>query len=108
MSAAIVLSVVGTRRRSKTAREGGYVAFIVGAIAAVWMTWSMSAIWDSSERERALTALGCTDPVFSASPQLVGDRLPPITFTAVCDGERMRGVLEQVDGTTWRVREIAD
>lgn len=102
----VALSIAGGRRRAKGMRESGYVAFIVGSFAAVWMAWSMSGMWDSSAREQALLELGYETPTFSASSQAVGGELPPISFTAIRDGERVRGVVEHVEGSTWRVREV--
>lgn len=41
--AGAAVSVIGTRRRNKPLRETGYVAIIIGALAAGAMTYSASA-----------------------------------------------------------------
>lgn len=105
---AVMASIVGTRFRSKTVRESGYVAFIVGALAAVAMTWTLSGIWDSQQRTAALVALGYSSPTFGASTDLSGGELSPIAFQAIRDGERVRGVMKPLGGDQWEVAEIEE
>ena len=102
----ILASAVGTRFQSKTMRETGYVAFLLGALAIVAMTWSLAGIWDSRQRADALISLGYESPTFSGSLNLAGSRLPPIAWQAVHDGERVRGVLRPLGGDRWEVAEI--
>ncbi|QAY72512.1 hypothetical protein ET445_03310 [Agromyces protaetiae] len=102
--AGVALSIVGTRRRSKPVREGGYVAFLVGALALAAMTWSLSGMWDSGARTDALARLGIEHPVYSGDFTLYDDALAPIAFTGERDGEPVRGVLVQVEGERWEVR----
>lgn len=106
MLAGVIVSIVGTHRRNKPLRETGYVAFVFGALAAGAMTYSMSGIWDTQQRTEALVALGYQDPTFTASMGLATGQVPLIAFQAVRDGERVRGVIEQVDGDQWEVREV--
>lgn len=101
-------SIIGTPRRNKPLRETGYVAIIIGALAAAAMTYSMSGIWDTQQRTAALASLGYESPTFSGSTSPAGGELPPIAFQAIRDGERVRGVIAPVDGKRWEVREIAD
>ena len=68
--AGAAVSIIGTRRRSKPLRESGYVAILLGALAAGAMTYSMSGIWDVEQRTAALVALGYESPTFSASTSL--------------------------------------
>ena len=106
--AGAAVSIIGTRRRSKPLRESGYVAILLGALAAGAMTYSMSGIWDVEQRTAALVALGYESPTFSASTRLTGGEVPPIAFQAIRDGERVRGVLVAVGDDRWEVREIAE
>jgi len=106
--AGAAVSIIGTRRRSKPLRESGYVAILLGALAAGAMTYSMSGIWDVEQRTAALVALGYESPTFSASTSLTGGEVPPIAFQAIRDGERVRGVLVAVGDDRWEVREIAE
>ena len=108
MLAGAAASIIGTRRRNKPLRETGYVAIIIGALAAAAMTYSMSGIWDTQQRTAALASLGYESPTFSGSTSPAGGELPPIAFQAIRDGERGRGVIAPVDGKRWEVREIAD
>jgi hypothetical protein len=105
---AIMASVVGTRYSSKPMREGGYALFVVGALACAWMAWSMSGLWDANAREAAFAGAGYESPTFSGNPGAVAGELPPIAWQAVRDGERVRGVLHQVDGDRWEISEISD
>ena len=104
----ILASAVGTRFQSKTMRETGYVAFLLGALAVVAMTWSLSGIWDSRQRADALISLGYETPTFSGSLNLAGNRLAPIAWQAVRDGERVRGVLRPLGDDRWEVAEIEE
>ena len=70
------------------------------------MTYSMSGIWDTQQRTDALVALGYEEPTFTASMGLATGQVPLIAFQAIRDGERVRGVIEQVDGDQWEVREV--
>jgi len=72
------------------------------------MTWSMSGLWDASAREEALVGAGYESPTFSGSTDVVGGELPPIGWQAIRDGERVRGVLQPVDGDRWEIRELPD
>ena len=105
---AVLASVIGTRFASKPMREGGYALFVVGALAAAWMAWSMSGLWDASAREAAFIAAGYESPTFSGNSGAVAGALPPLAWQAIRDGERVRGVLRQVDGDRWEIREIPD
>ena len=103
----ILASVVGTRFQSKPMRETGYVAFLVGVLAAVAMTWSL--VGDLGLRGSAPTRssrLGYETPTFSGSLNLAGSRLAPLAWQAVRDGERVRGVLRPLGGDRWEVAEI--
>ncbi|MEI5585160.1 MULTISPECIES: hypothetical protein [unclassified Agromyces] len=104
--AGAAVSIAGTRRRSKPLRETGYVAIVFGALAAAAMTYSMSGIWDTQQRTDALVSLGYETPTFSGGTSLAGGELPPVAFQAVRDGTRVRGVIVQVEGDRWEVREI--
>ncbi|WP_395244809.1 hypothetical protein ACGGZK_03130 [Agromyces sp. MMS24-K17] len=103
---AIAMSIAGTRLRLKPLREAGYVAFIVAGFAVAAMWWSLSGMWDTSQRERALEALGYESPTFQASAAIAGEDLPPWGFHAVRDGARVRGVLHHVEGEQWRLTEV--
>jgi hypothetical protein len=89
-------------------RETGYVAFLLGALAVVAMTWSLSGIWDSRQRADALISIGYETPTFSGSLNLAGNRLAPIAWQAVRDGERVRGVLRPLGDDRWEVAEIEE
>lgn len=104
----VLASAVGTRFQSKTMRETGYVAFLLGALAVVAMTWSLSGIWDSRQRADALISLGYETPTFSGSLNLAGNRLAPIAWQAVRDGERVRGVLRPLGDDRWEVAQIEE
>ena len=43
----ILASAVGTRFQSEPMRETGFVAFLLGVLAILAMTWSLAGIWDS-------------------------------------------------------------
>ena len=105
---AVMASFVGGHYRSKTMRESGYALFVVGGLAAAWMTWSMSGLWDASAREEALVAAGYESPTFSGSTDVVGGELPPMAWQAIRDGERVRGVLRPLDGDRWEIRELPE
>ena len=102
----ILASMVGTRFRSKPMRESGFVAFVLGALAIVGMTWSLAGSWDSGQRADALVSLGYESPTFSGSLSLAGDQLAPIAWQAVRDGERVRGVLHPFGGDRWEIVQI--
>ena len=104
---AIMASAVGTRFESRPVREAGYALFVIGGLAAAWMTWSMSGLWDASARENALIAAGYESPTFSGGT-VVGDQLPPLAWQAVRDGERVRGVLRPLGGNRWEIAEIPE
>ena len=104
----ILASAVGTRFQSKPMRETGYVAFLLGVLAIVAMTWSLAGIWDSRQRADALISLGYETPTFSGSLNLAGGRLAPIAWQAVRDGERVRGVLRSLGDDRWEVAEIEE
>lgn len=103
--AGVVVSFVGTRRRSKPLRELGYVLFLVSALTAGAMAWTLSGIWDTQAREQALEELGYISPTFSGGMALSDEGLPPIDFTAErADGTRVSGMLiDQGDGR-WLVK----
>ena len=101
--AAVVASVIGTRRRSKPLRESGYVGVIIALLGAGMMAWSMSGIWDSSERERAFAELGFEWATFNASMNISGGTVPPIAFQGERDGESVSGVLRHQGGDRWLV-----
>jgi hypothetical protein len=103
----VAVSVIGARRRNKPLRETGYVAIVLGALAAGAMTYSMAGIWDTQQRTDALTALGYETPTFSSGMSLAGGEAAPIAFQAVRGGVRVRGVIVEVGDARWEVREIA-
>ena len=105
---AVLASVIGTRFASKPMREGGYALFVVGALAAAWMAWSMSGLWDANARESAFISAGYESPTFSGNSGAVAGERPPLAWQAIRDGERVRGVLRHVDGDRWEIREIPD
>ena len=70
------------------------------------MIWTLSGIWDQQQRAAVFAELGYESPTFSGSLSLSGEGLQPITFTAVRDGERVRGVLKSLGGEEWEIREI--
>ncbi|MFB9307963.1 hypothetical protein BJY17_002567 [Agromyces hippuratus] len=103
--AGVVLSFIGTRRRSKPMRELGFVIFLVSALTAGAMAWVLSGIWDTQARERALEELGYLSPTFEAGMSVTGGGLPPIAFTAERDdGVRVSGVLIDQGGGRWLVK----
>ncbi len=104
----IAASVVGTRYRSKPMRESGYVAFLIGVLAALMAGWSLSGIWDSTQRADALISLGYETPTFSAGMPPTASSLPLIAWQAVRDGERVRGVLRSLGDDRWEVAEIEE
>lgn len=106
--AAVMASIVGTRFRSKSMREAGYVAFVIAALAVVALTWTLSGIWDTQQRTAALMALGYESVTFSGSVDLSSGELPPNAFQAERDGERVRGVLKPLGGDRWEVAEVAE
>jgi hypothetical protein len=108
MAAGVVASIRGTRRDVKPLREAGYVAFVLGALTVAGMTWTLSGIWDSQQREGALVRLGYETVTFSGGMDLSGGELPPIAFQAEWNGERVRGVLRPLGGDQWEVVEIDD
>lgn len=103
--AGVVVSVIGSRRRSKPVRELGYVLFLVSALTAGAMAWVLSGIWDTQARERALEDLGFVSPTFEAAMTVTEGGLPPIGFSAERnDGLRVSGVLVDQGGGRWQVR----
>jgi hypothetical protein len=104
----ILASAVGTRFQSEPMRETGFVAFLLGVLAILAMTWSLAGIWDSRQRADALISLGYETPTFSGSLNLAGSRLAPLAWQAVRDGERVRGVLRPLGGDRWEVVEIEE
>ena len=103
--AGVVVSVIGTRRRSKPVRELGFVLFLVSALTAGAMAWVLSGIWDTQAREQALEELGYISPTFSGGMALSEHGLPPIDFTAERnDGPRVTGVLIDQGGGRWLVK----
>ena len=105
---AIMASTVGSRYRSKPVREAGYALFVVGGLAAAWMAWSMSGIWDTQAREAALVGAGYRSPTFTGTTDVIAGELPPMAWQAVRDGERVRGVLRPLGGDRWEIRELPD
>ena len=104
----ILASAVGTRFQSEPMRETGFVAFLLGVLAILAMTWSLAGIWDSRQRADALISLGYETPTFSGSLNLAGSRLAPLAWQAVRNGERVRGVLRPLGGDRWEVVEIEE
>lgn len=103
--AGIVVSILGTRRRSKPVRELGFVLFLVSALTAGALAWTLSGIWDTQARERALEELGFVSPTFSGGLALSENGLPPIGFSAErADGTRVNGVLIDQGGGRWQVK----
>ena len=101
----ILASAVGTRFQSKPMRETGFVAFLLGVLAILAMTWSLAGIWDSEQRAEALISLGYESPTFSGR---LYSRAAPIAWQAVHDGERVRGVLRPLGGDRWEVAETEE
>jgi hypothetical protein len=99
---------IGTRFASKPMREAGYALFVVGALAAAWMAWSMSGSGMPTPADGASLAAGYESPTFSGNSGAVAGELPPLAWQAIRDGERVRGVLRPVDGDRWEVRELPD
>ncbi|GAA4368928.1 hypothetical protein [Agromyces bauzanensis] len=106
--ASVMASVVGSRCRSRPVREAGYAGFVVGTLAVVWMTWSLSGLWDSSARETALASAGYESPTFSGGTDVMAGELTPLAWQAVRDGERVHGVLRPLGGDGWELREAGD
>ena len=102
----IVLLIDGGQRGAERVREAGYVAFVLAALTGAAMTWTLSGIWDQQQRAAVFAELGYESPIFGGSLSLAGEGLQPITFTAIRDGERVRGVLESLGGEEWEIREI--
>jgi len=102
----IVLLIDGGQRGAERVREAGYVAFVLAALTGAAMTWTLSGIWDQQQRTAVFAELGYESPTFGGSLSLAGEGLQPITFTAIHDGERVRGVLKSLGGDQWEVREI--
>lgn len=101
--AAVAASVIGTRRRSKPLRESGYVGVIVSLLAAGMMAWSMSGIWDSTQREQAFAGLGFEWVTFNASMSISDGNVPPIAFQGERDGVSISGVLRHQGDDRWLV-----
>ena len=106
LTVGIVLLIDGGQRGAERVREAGYVAFVLAALTGVAMIWTLSGIWDQQQRAAVFTELGYESPTFSGSLSLSGGGLQPITFTAIRDGERVRGVLKSLGGEEWEIREI--
>ncbi|MFC9560789.1 hypothetical protein [Agromyces sp. NPDC056965] len=103
--AGVVVSFIGTRRRSKPVRELGFVLFLVSALTAGAMAWVLSGIWDTQAREQALEELGYVSPTFSGGMALSATGLPPIDFSAErADGTRVSGRLIDQGGGRWLVK----
>jgi hypothetical protein len=102
----IMASMVGTHFRSKPMREGGYVVFIIGALALGMMTWSLSGLWDTSARKDALVDAGYDSPTFFGSTSASRDDIYRFAWQAIRDGERVHGVLRALGGDRWELREI--
>ena len=102
----IVLLIDGGQRGAERVREAGYVAFVLAALSGAAMIWTLSGIWDQQQRVAVFADLGYESPSFSGSLSLSGGGLAPIGFTAIRDGERVRGVLKSLGGDQWEIREI--
>jgi hypothetical protein len=102
----IVLLIDGGQRGAERVREAGYVAFVLAALSGAAMIWTLSGIWDQQQRVAVFADLGYESPSFSGSLSLSGGGLAPIGFTAIRDGERVRGVLKSLGGDEWEIREI--
>ena len=106
LTVGIVLLIDGGQRRAERVREAGYVAFVLAALTGAAMTWTLSGIWDQQQRAAVFAELGYETPTFSGSLSLSSGGLQPIIFTAIRDGERVRGVLKSLGGEEWEIREI--
>jgi len=103
MVVAVAASVVGTRVRRKRLREMGYLGFLVGALVAAAMVWTLSAIHDSTQRAAALLELGYLKPTFGAGQSFAAGTTGLVPFQAEYHGERVRGVLRPLGGDQWEV-----
>ena len=106
--AAVVASVLGTRYRRKRVRELGYLAFLVAALAAFSMMWTLSSIWDSRQRAEALTELGYLTPTFGGGMSFAAGTTGVVPFQAVQGEERVRGVLRPLGGDQWEVSLVEE
>ncbi|WP_022889171.1 hypothetical protein [Agromyces italicus] len=106
--AGVVVSSLGTRRRSKPVRELGSGIFLIAVIAFAAMFGVMPGSWDQGERRETLIAAGYDSPTFSAE-QVVGPGEPAaVAFQAERDGTRVRGVLRHQGGSEWEIAEIVE
>ncbi|MDQ0894181.1 hypothetical protein [Agromyces ramosus] len=106
LTVGIVLLIDGGQRGADRVREAGYVAFVFAALTGLAMTWTLSGIWDTQQRAAVFAELGYESPTFEGSLGISGGELQPLSFTAVRDGERVRGVLRHLGGDEWEIREI--
>lgn len=106
LTVGIVLLIDGGQRGADRVREAGYVVFVFSAIIGLAMIWTLSGIWDTQQRDAAFAELGYESPVFGGSLDVSGGELQPLSFTAVRDGERVRGVMRSLGGDRWEVDEI--
>lgn len=104
--AAVSASILGARRHLEPLREAGYVGVIIAGIAGGAMTWTMSAVWDTEQRQTALIGLGYTSPTFSGSADLSRGEVGLVGFQAVDGDERVRGVFKPLGGDRWEVALI--
>ncbi|MFE6967635.1 hypothetical protein ACFVAJ_21355 [Agromyces sp. NPDC057679] len=105
-AAGVVVSSLGTRRRSKPVRELGSGVFLIAIVAFAAMFGIMPGSWDQGERRKALIAVGYESPTFSAE-QIVGPGEPAaVAFQAEREGERVRGVLRHQGDAQWEIAEI--
>jgi hypothetical protein len=102
----VVLLIDGGQRGADRVREAGYVAFVFAALAGLAMTWTLSGIWDTQQRAAVFAELGYESPTFDGSLGLSGGELQPLSFSAIRDGERVRGVLRDLGDERWEVDEI--
>jgi len=106
--AGIVVSSLGTRRRSKPVRELGSAIFVLAALAGAAMFAFMPGSWDQGARAEALTGLGYTSPTFSAEQISKPGEPGVVAFQAERDGERVRGFLKSEGGDQWLVTEVEE
>ena len=106
--AAVVASVLGTRLRRKRVREMGYLGFLIAALAAFAMMWTLSSIWDSKQRVEALTQLGYLTPTFGGGMSFAAGTTGVVPFQAVQGEARVRGVLRPLGGDQWQVTLVED